>query len=99
MIKEMEEYCEKRYKKYLDSGYETFLGEYKGATECIEIAKKHKKKKKDKCEWKSENSAIFSKIHSNKHNANLFIDKTCKYCPYRGKKIKVVDEDWMGYTE
>lgn len=92
MIKEMEKLTfGDEYKNIPDA-----ISWNRAVSTCIEIAKhyenkKHKKKKKGKCEWYEKNG------YYNKHNEQVlfctnFITQY-KYCPYCGKKIKIKESD------
>lgn len=87
MIDEMKELIEKikHNTTYFSIGY--IVGVY----DCIDIVKKHKKKKKGKCEWVKANEDIFINPHNEVHLSTYNFDY--KYCPYCGKKIDVKESE------
>lgn len=89
IIKEMKE-LSRIYSNSMDyyDGYKM-----EAVDECIEIAKKHKKKKKHKgkCEWIKYNCRPTYKPKNHDVSGIYTNNFNYKYCPYCRKEIKVVE--------
>ena len=91
VVEELEKLADENYKAYCIAFNSDDRAEYDAYTNAIEIVKQGSVSD-DVCEWKYDKHFEFAKSKCGSMDTHRIEFKKLKYCPYCGKKIKIVGD-------